>query len=302
MAEAEAPRIHKAIDAARTLAELQGGPGLKLIQQSDRLDPDVRADLMKAYCERLKTLRPSGEPAPRLSKATGDAVDRILERALKNGPFDAEKAELADQAKRRNAALKWLGMDHGRRYRAEVVALDKYQIYHHDQRQVVERLTSLLLDLPAFVNDGQGLIFYGPCGTGKDHLLACMLYAAAGHGLTARWINGRELAGQFRDRIDTGRRDEDQFRELSQPQVLGISDPTPPVGDLGEWNTDNLYRLLDRRYSDQKSTWVSMNAANLEEADAKLSTPVYERFRHDAEILECFWPSFRERKRGRRPT
>ena len=43
------------------------------------------------------------------------------------------------------------------------------------------------LDLPSIVARGAGLIFYGPVGTGKDHLLAVMLYQAAGkHGLPGK--------------------------------------------------------------------------------------------------------------------
>jgi hypothetical protein len=79
---------------------------------------------------------------------------------------------------------------------------------------------------------------------------------------------------------------------------LAISDPIPPVGEPTAWNLGQLYRLLDRRYRDLKQTWVTLNALSIEDADAKLSAPMFDRLREDAELFACFWPSFRERRKG----
>ena len=147
-----------------------------------------------------------------------------------------------------------------------------------------------------FVTSSRGLVLLGTVGTGKDHLLAALLYAAARSGHSARWVNGQEVFGQFRDRIDTGKADEQHFRELCAPAVLGISDPIPPVGQAGAWDLGNLYRLLDRRYRAMKATWVTINAQSADDADAKLSEPVFDRLRDGAEIVTCCWPSYRERR------
>jgi DNA replication protein DnaC len=190
--------------------------------------------------------------------------------------------------------------DLGRRYSHERIGdLARYQVYHVDQHATVERLRGLLGDFPTMVKEGRGLLFYGMVGTGKDHLLACALYHAAAIGTDCRWVNGQEVYGQFRDRMDTGQREEELFAKFFKPTVLAISDPIPPVGDPSAWNVAQLYRLLDRRYREMKSTWVSLNAVSLEDADAKLSSPVFDRLQECCELFPCFWPSFRERKQKR---
>lgn len=221
-------------------------------------------------------------------------LNRVLERlhakshTLPDGPGEDDR--------RRQQCVVRLAADLGERYRPDLAALDKFKVYHPSQPPVIARLTTLADGIGQFVKSASGLILHGTVGTGKDHLLAAMLYQAAMIPASCRWINGQELFGAFRDRIDTGQRDEDHFRELERPQVLGISDPVPPVGSPGEWDLRNLYRLLDRRYRAMKSTWVSVNATTPEEADDKLSAPVFDRLRDGAEILACAWPSYRERR------
>lgn len=195
----------------------------------------------------------------------------------------------------RRQAVHALAADLGARYGPDRATLDRFTFYHAAQRPVLARLRTIADRIGAFVGDGRGLVLYGMVGTGKDHLLAALLYAAADAGVACRWVNGQEVFGQFRDRMDTGRADEEHFRELCRPQVLAISDPTPPVGGAKEWDLGNFYRLVDRRYRAMRPTWLTVNATSLEDADTKLSEPIFDRLRDGAEMLGCFWPSHRER-------
>lgn len=206
-------------------------------------------------------------------------------------------ADDAEEGRRRARRVAQVAQDLRPRYAPERASLEAFAVYHQAQRPVLDRLRGLAAELPALAADGRGLIFYGLVGTGKDHLLAAMLYAAAAQGVECRWRNGQEVYGQFRDRMDTGQREEELLEQLAAPQVLAISDPVPPVGQPSAWNVAQLYRLLDRRYRDLKSTWVSLNAASAEDADRKLSAPVFDRLREGAEMFACFWPSWRERRR-----
>jgi len=224
-------------------------------------------------------------------------LQRLKDRAVKPG----EAPKVPNEQERLAAEISTqLLKDLGARYAPADVSLKKFEIYHPNQRVVVESLTALVAELPALVREGRGLVFLGSVGTGKDHLMAAMLYSAARHGIRCRWFNGQEFFGGFRDRIDTGQRDEETFRQWLAPQVLGISDPVPPIGEIGAWNTTNLYRLIDRRYRERRSTWLSVNASSMDEAEATLSSPNFDRLRQDAELFRCFWPSYRERKRGAR--
>lgn len=185
----------------------------------------------------------------------------------------------------------------GKRYDEELVRhLDYFKIYDPAQEKIIDKLVIFeAVELADSLKNGASVIFYGPVGTGKDHLLAWLLYRAVDQGARAAWINGQEIFGEFRDNIDTGQRDRELFESLVRPDVLGISDPIPPVGKPGNWDLGNLYRILDRRYRDLKPTWATLNALSLDDADAKLSAPVFDRLRHDASLFPCFWPSYRER-------
>lgn len=182
----------------------------------------------------------------------------------------------------------------GPRYRPERASLDTFQVYHKAQAPILERVRALIKRLPAFVAEGGGIVAYGSVGTGKDHLLAALLYEAARHGVSCRWINGQEVYGQLRDRMDTDQREEDLFGDLCRPQVLAISDPVPPVGMPTAWNVAQLYRLLDRRYRSLSSTWMSLNAISPDDVDQTLSAPVFDRLRDGAEMLPCLWPTYRK--------
>jgi DNA replication protein DnaC len=185
----------------------------------------------------------------------------------------------------------------GKRYHPSKASLDSYEVYHDRQRATLDRLRAFPAD------SDRGLVLYGTVGTGKDHLLVAMLYAAVRAGKRADWINGQDIFGRFRDAMDSGESEGGLIREFVKPDVLGISDPIPPVVDPKKpaaWRTELLYRVLDARYRQCKPTWVTINAKSPEDADGQLSAPVFDRLRDDAELVPCFWPSYRERPREKR--
>lgn len=228
---------------------------------------------------------------------------RLLNRLKQRSPeeqaaIDARDAKHAHDEQERQIARVVAGLEYemGRRYSYARARLDTFEINDPKQQEVCERLKALTPQLIGRIEAGRGLVFLGIVGTGKDHLMAAMLYRAAMAGVTCKWVNGQDVYGQFRDRIDTGEREEDLLRLLTAPKVLAVSDPIPPASDPSPWNLQQLYRLLDRRYRALLPTWVSLNAMSVEDADAKLSAPVFDRIREGAEIFKCFWPSYRERK------
>lgn len=238
----------------------------------------------------LDDLRRRDEQANRERPAEPKPVGEPLQKALENiqkrpqTPEDTTKANLPLVGK--------LESDLGKRYSRRRATLDTFEVRCPGQQKVIDRLRPLVANLGTIEG---GLIFIGSVGTGKDHLMAAMLYQAAWkHGISCRWVNGQEVFGNFRDRIDSGKADEDYFRQLTTPHILAISDPLPPVGNPGNWDLSNLYRLIDRRYRQMLATWVSINATDEAEADQRLSGPVWDRFQDGAEIFRCFWPSHRE--------
>ena len=175
-------------------------------------------------------------------------------------------------------------------------SLDQYRIYHRNQEQVVEMCRDIADSIDKFVADGRNIILYGSVGTGKDHLVAALLLIAARAGFQCKWLNGIQLYGSLRDRMNESRSEQAMIRDLLAPSVLAISDPLPPVGELSAWRIEFMYRLINERYVSMKSTWLTINATSPVDAEEKLSTPVWDRLQEMGEIVPCFWPSFRERK------
>lgn len=181
----------------------------------------------------------------------------------------------------------------GSRYAPSKVGFARYEIYADSQRPVIARLKALLPDLPAFARAGRNLLFGGGVGTGKDFLMATMIYRLAPAGVSCRWINGPDLFGRLREAMHAGC-ESSVITELATPTVLCLSDPIPSTADP-RWSLSQLGRIVDERYRAQKATWVTANVRNEQQADERLSALVFDRLRQNAEIFWCPWSSYRER-------
>lgn len=204
-----------------------------------------------------------------------------------------------EQTQRRSRALAidQLAGRLGKRYAPSRASFDRYQIYHDNQKPVVARLKALLPTLREFIANGRGILLCGTVGTGKDHLLASMLYAALEVGVSCDWLCGLDLFARFRDAIGSDRRESEVIATFAKSDVLAISDPTPPMSLKDEaWRIEQLYRVIDARNRALKSTWATINVNSPAEAEARLSSQVFDRLRDGAELMGCFWPSFREGK------
>jgi DNA replication protein DnaC len=147
------------------------------------------------------------------------------------------------------------------------------------------------------VQSGGNLILYGPPGTGKDHLLVALLRVAIMADLSAEWINGQDLFGEFRDRIDTDLSEERAVRKFCRADVLAISDPLPPRGSVSDYGATMLYRVIDRRYRGLRATWTTVNVADAAEAARELTGPIFDRLADNCVAVFCNWPSYRRTRR-----
>ena len=197
------------------------------------------------------------------------------------------------QAKRqRDAALGAFRRAVGPRY--EDCSLENFVTSHAMQKKVLSVLVAYASVVASRVQAGAGLIFFGPSGTGKDHLLVAVAKRAIDADVSVLWRNGRELFGRFRDAMDSDESEGGLLSPLMEPDVLAISDPLPPSGPLTSYQQDTLYRIVDARYRQRRAVWMTLNVRDGQEADDRIGVAIVDRLRHGAIAISCNWPTFRK--------
>ena len=170
-----------------------------------------------------------------------------------------------------------------------------YKCDSAEQTKVKEQLEHYCHEIEANLHEGNGLVLFGPKGTGKDHLLMSVAYSAISAGSDAiKWCNGLELYAGIRDAISNKHTESSVKDPLVIAPVLWISDPLPPTGALTEHQQAILFEIIDRRYSNARPTWVSVNVASGSEAESRLGAATVDRLRDGAMTLFCNWESYRK--------
>lgn len=140
----------------------------------------------------------------------------------------------------------------------------------------------------------EGLVLYGPCGAGKDHMaFAATRQVVIQHGEQAGWLNGRELAAKARQAI-TDEAGEAWLNEYLRATLLVVSDPLPVLGELTPYQADMLYRVYETRDGRGLVTITTLNVADDHEADRRLGAPTWDRVCHRAWKICCRWPTHRK--------
>jgi DNA replication protein DnaC len=203
---------------------------------------------------------------------------------------DRERSEAIRNAERMQL-WRTLVRQFGQRY--STATLDSFEVRHDTQKPVVEKVEAYIREIESAISAGRNVVLYGPPGTGKDHLLVALIRAAVATYHTVEWRDAQSLYGAFRDAIGADRSEVSVIESLTRANVLAISDPSPPLGELTDYQRSMLFRIVDRRYRDLRPTWVTINAANGEEASQKVAPNIVDRLTHGAMVLRCNWPSYR---------
>jgi DNA replication protein DnaC len=212
------------------------------------------------------------------------------------------KRAIADEEERARRALiaqltDQLSRDLGPRYSPERTRFESYEVYDEAQRPVLARIRHLATTVGDWIKT-KPLLIIGTAGTGKDRLAAALLYVAAREQLVhGRWTNCQQWLAYKAQRKKADAAGFVRYGKIERADVLVLSDPTPPVGELPDWHVTELYQLVDERYRFGKVTWVTANVDGLEGLEYGVSTPVFDRLREGSEVVQCFWPSYRERQR-----
>jgi DNA replication protein DnaC len=179
----------------------------------------------------------------------------------------------------------------GKRYAQ--CTFDSFVADDAEKRTVVTKIRAYMRS--SKIESGRGLLLTGPKGTGKDHLLvsAAKEYVPL-HDHTVSWRNGLELLTHLVD-FDFGRLDWCPYmKNCYNHDVLYISDPLPPTGELNQAQQTAFIKLIDYRYRNCLATWLTMNVCSSEEMDARMGPVIADRLRDGATLIECNWESYRK--------
>lgn len=165
------------------------------------------------------------------------------------------------------------------------------------KKKAIEVLKDYGRNISTRVANGNGLILFGPKGTGKDHLaMALAQHAIMDDGIAVEWVNGMDLFGKFREAMDDDSKTSEKeiVNHYVECQLLYISDPVPPAGNLTEFQTAVLFRILDARYNRMRPTWVTVNVTSAAELDSRIGSQNGDRLRDGALAVFCNWQSYRK--------
>lgn len=114
-------------------------------------------------------------------------------------------------------------------------------------------------DWPADNEDGHGLLFHGPPGTGKTHLVVAMLRALAESQARVLFREQRELFKHLQRSFDPSSpiSESDVLRPVLEVEVLALDDMG--AGRTTEWGRDILYEIITHRYNNRLPILITTN-------------------------------------------
>lgn len=112
-----------------------------------------------------------------------------------------------------------------------------------DRTELTEALKNYVDKFPEFRKDGQGLLLYGPVGTGKSYSAACVANALIDKDYSVLMTNFASLVNQLQGMFE-GK--QEYINSLSRYSLLIID-------DLGaerstEYMAEQVYNIIDSRY------------------------------------------------------
>lgn len=229
---------------------------------------------------------------------------------------ERERQEVAAQKRRDLEAkiLVWESLMESIGPRYQNARFANFECQHPGQQNALDALVEYAKDYPQRRRNGAGIVLTGPCGTGKDFSLIALAHDVLARHCAGReknteyfgmteitptvsisWLNGSRFFSELRDGMDNNDFDEQGYlKHFIKTDVLILSDPVPPLGQLTPYQASMLYMLVDSRYCYCRPTWVTLNVGSAAEAIERLTAPIIDRLKHGALCINCNWPSYRK--------
>jgi DNA replication protein DnaC len=151
-----------------------------------------------------------------------------------------------------------------------------------------------------FIREARDVLFLGPPGTGKSHLVQALGYQAIKSGFTVLYRSIFDVVRDFLHDEALGGQDKVLLRYL-KPDLLAIDDMG--MKQLPKRSGEYLFEIVMRRYQ-LRSTIMTSNRP-LEDwgkllGDVPAATAILDRFLHNADVISITGKSYRMKDRAAR--
>jgi DNA replication protein DnaC len=152
-----------------------------------------------------------------------------------------------------------------------------------------------------FIREARDVLFLGPPGTGKSHLIQALGYQAIKSGFTVLYRSIFDVVRDFLHDEALGGQDKVLLRYI-KPDLLAIDDMG--MKQLPKRSGEYLFEIIMRRYQ-LRSTIMTSNRP-LEDwakliGDVPAATAILDRFLHNADVITITGKSYRMSSRSGKP-
>jgi len=169
-----------------------------------------------------------------------------------------------------------------------------YNISRKEQQEIFDTAREYALNFSNYRKDGQGFVFLGTTGTGKNHLAISIAKQVIRDGYTAVYTTVLEVAQHVREAYRNKSDDSDRqvIALYAEPDLLLLDEVGMQMGNDSE--RVFVTQIINKRYEQMKPTIVLSNLAPAP-LEKVLGERVISRLKETTRMLTFQWEDYRAR-------
>lgn len=220
------------------------------------------------------------EPSPLLAQGLA-GLRRLIDELPPEDEPAPPRIDYADPAEQAKWRAVWRLDAAGIPRRLQSCRVRSFETPTEGARRIKEATIAYLTDHPDLdpFRRATGLLLYGAPGSGKTHLAVACLIAMIERGATGLYRCYPDLLQEIKDTYGVNERGDETegnlIEELSQADVLLIDDVG--AGKATDWSAEKIYQIVNRRYTQGRTTLLTSNLAYPSPLDTVLDARVISR-------------------------
>ena len=171
------------------------------------------------------------------------------------------------------------------------IGFDRFPVTEIDPPETVQATRRFAERIDQRLDEGRGLWFIGPVGTGKTTLAMLVTRAALDAGRSAARYSMPGLLSRIRETFDSGSHTS-LLEQLTAVDLLHIDD----IGaeQTTPWVLEELYTIVNARYEEQRSMVITTNVQDRATLKEQITTRTLSRLTEMCDELPVLGPDHRE--------